>query len=90
MNFNDVVAKVAETSGVSKSDTEKALRTFEDVVTDAMIAGEKVSLSNFVQFEVKDVAEREHIKPQTKEKFTTPAHKTVKAKVMKGLKESVK
>lgn len=90
MNFNDVVSKIAEVSGLTKTDSEKALRAFEDIVKDAMSEGNKVSLSNFVQFEVVDVPEREHTDIRTKEKYTTPAHKSVKAKVMKGLKESVK
>lgn len=89
MNFNDVVAKISDASGLSKSDSEKALRAFENVVNDAMASGEKVSLSNFIQFNVVDIPEREHTDLHTKKKFTTPAHKTVKVKAMKGLKESV-
>lgn len=90
MNFNDVVSKIAEVSGLTKTDSEKALKAFEDIVKDAMYEGDKVSLSNFVQFEVVDVPDREHTDIRTKQKYITPAHKSVKVKIMKGLKESVK
>jgi len=90
MNFNDVVAKISDASGLSKSDSEKALRAFENVVNDAMASGDEVNLSNFAKFHVVDVAEREHIDLHTKEKYTTPAHKAVKVRLGKGLKESVK
>jgi DNA-binding protein HU-beta len=90
MNKSIVIDKISEKSGLSKSDSEKALDAFEDTVNEAMASGEEVNLSNFVKFHVVDVAEREHTNPQTKEKFTTPAHKAVKVKIMKELKESVK
>ena len=90
MNKSTVIDKMSEKSGLTKSDTTKALNAFEDTVNEAMASGEEVSLSNFVKFHVVNVAEREHTNPQTKEKFMVPAHMAVKAKIMKGLKESVK
>lgn len=90
MNKRDVILKMSEKSNMQKNTCELMLNTFEDVVKEAMASGEEVSLSNFVKFHVVNVAEREHTNPQTKEKFMVPAHKGVKAKIMKGLKESVK
>ena len=90
MNKRDVILKMSEKSNMQKNTCELMLNTFEDVVKEAMTSGKEVNLSNFVKFHVVDVAEREHTNPQTKEKFMVPAHKTVKAKIMKGLKESVK
>ena len=89
MNKSAIIDKISEKSGFSKSDSAKVLDAFEDTVNEAMSSGEEVNLSNFVKFHVVDVAEREHINPQTKEKFIVPAHKAVKTKIGKGLKESV-
>jgi len=89
MNKRDVILKMSEKSNMQKNTCELMLNTFEDVVKEAMTSGKEVNLSNFVKFHVVDVAEREHTNPQTKEKFMVPAHKAVKTKIGKGLKESV-
>ena len=87
---NDVVNSISEKSGLTKSDSEKALVAFEDVVKEAMETGGEINLSGFVKFYVADVAEREGVNPKTTEKITIPAHKAVKVKIGKSLKESVK
>ena len=53
---NDVVNSISEKSGLTKSDSEKALVAFEDVVKEAMEANEEVNLSGFAKFFVADVA----------------------------------
>lgn len=89
MNKSAIIDKISEKSGFSKSDSAVVLAAFEDTVNEAMSSGEEVNLSNFVKFHVVNVAECEHVNPQTKEKFIVPAHKAVKIKIGKGLKESV-
>mgnify|MGYP000860153427 FL=1 len=87
---NDVVNSISEKSGLTKSDSEKALVAFEDVVKEAMETGGEINLSGFVKFYVADVAEREGVNPKTGEKIPIPAHKAVKVRIGKSLKESVK
>mgnify|MGYP002229720320 CR=1 FL=1 len=48
----------AEESGVSKADTEKVLNAFLSQVEKALCAGDKVQLTGFGSFEVKERAER--------------------------------
>jgi DNA-binding protein HU-beta len=87
---NDVVNSISEKSGLTKSDSEKALVAFEDVVKEAMEANEEVNLSGFVKFYVADVAERQGHDPRANKPITIPAHKAVKVRIGKSLKESCK
>ena len=55
MNKSDLVAAIAEKAEMSKKDAEKALKAFEDVVTEELTNNGKVQLVGFGTF---DVAER--------------------------------
>ena len=66
MNKTELVAAIAANAGLSKKDSEKALKAFVEVVTEELKKGEKVQLVGFGTFEVKERAERQGINPQTK------------------------
>jgi len=85
----DLVNSIAEKAGLSKSDAEKALKAFTDAVTDALKAGEKVSLVGFGTFSVGDRAARTGQNPQTGAKIEIPAAKVPKFKAGKALKDSI-
>ena len=87
---SDVISAMSEKTGFSKADSEKALVAFEDVVIEAMEANEEVNLSGFAKFFVADVAERQGHDPRANKPITIPAHKAVKVKIGKSLKESCK
>ncbi len=89
MNKTDLVAKMAEVSGLSKKDSEKALKAFEEVVTAELVAGGDVRLVGFGTFDVKERAAHEGVNPQTKEKITIAASKAPRFKVGKALKDAV-
>jgi DNA-binding protein HU-beta len=90
MNKVELIAAVAEKTGITKKDAENIITAFTDIVTEALAQGEKVSLVGFGTFETKTRASREGINPRTKEKITIPASKTPGFKAGKVLKESVK
>ena len=52
MNKAELVAAMAEKTGMKKNDAEKALKAFVDVVTDELVKGEKIQLVVFGTFEV--------------------------------------
>ena len=52
MNKTELVAAVAEKSGLAKKDAEKAVKAFTDVVTEELVKGEKVQIVGFGTFEV--------------------------------------
>lgn len=89
MNKTELITAIADKSGIAKSDTEKALNAFVDIVTDALSDGDKVQLVGFGTFEIGKRAERTGRNPQTGEEITIPACKAPKFKAGKILKEAV-
>ena len=89
MTKADLVNTIAEKAGLSKADAEKALKAFTDAVTDALKAGEKVSLVGFGTFSVGQRAARTGQNPQTGAKINIPAAKVPKFKAGKALKDSI-
>lgn len=89
MTKADLVNAMAEKAGLSKSDAEKALKGFCDTVTDALKAGEKLSLVGFGTFSVSRRAARVGQNPQTGEKINIAAANMPKFKAGKALKEAV-
>ncbi len=89
MTKADLVNAMAEKAGLSKTDTESALKAFTEAVTDALKAGEKVAMVGFGTFSVGDRAARTGQNPQTGEKIQIAAAKVPKFKAGKALKDSV-
>lgn len=89
MTKADLVNAIAEQAGLSKADAEKALKAFTGAVTQALKAGEKVSLVGFGTFSVGQRAARTGKNPQTGAKIKIPAAKSPKFKAGKALKDSV-
>jgi len=89
MNRNELITAMAEKSGLTKKDTDKALAAFTEAVQDALKAGDKVQLVGFGTFEVKDRAERTGINPQTKEPVKIAASKAPAFKAGKAFKDAL-
>ena len=52
MNKNDLIASVASSAGLSKSDATRAIESFLDSITNALKRDEKVSIVGFGNFSV--------------------------------------
>ena len=89
MNKTELIAAVAEKSGLSKKDSEKAVSAVLDAVTEALVAGDKVQLVGFGTFDVKERAARIGRNPKTKEEIQIPASRVASFKVGKALKDAV-
>jgi len=89
MNKTDLINAVAEKSGLSKKDSEKAIGATIDAISDALKDGDKVQLVGFGIFAVKDRAERIGRNPKTKEEIKIPATRTPVFKAGKALKDAV-
>ena len=89
MNKAELIAAVAEKTGLSKKDTESVVSATFDTIVAAMAEDEKVQLVGFGSFEVKKRAERIGRNPKTKESITIPASKVPTFKPGKALKDSV-
>lgn len=89
MNKTELIAAMANTSGVSKKDTEAVLKAFTEVVGEELKKGGKVQLVGFGTFEVSERAAREGRNPATGEAMQIAAGKAPKFKAGKALKDMV-
>jgi len=89
MNKSDLVAAIAEKAEMSKKDAEKALKAFEDVVTEELANNGKVQLVGFGTFDVAERAAREGRNPQTGMAMPIPASKAPRFKAGKALKDAI-
>ena len=89
MNKTELVAAIAEKSGLTKKDAEKALAAFTESVEDALKKGDKVQLVGFGTFEVKHRAARTGINPQTKKPVKIAASKAPAFKAGKAFKDAL-
>ena len=89
MNKAELVAAVAEKTGLSKKDSEKAVNATLDSVIEALAAGDKVQLVGFGAFEVKERSARMGRNPQTKEPIEIPASRAATFSAGKALKDAV-
>ncbi len=90
MNKSELVDLVAEKAGMSKKDSEKAVKAVLDSITEGLVKGDKVQLVGFGTFEVRSRKEREGRNPATGEKIKIEALKVPAFKPGKALKDKVK
>ena len=89
MNKTELVSAVADKAGLTRKDAEKSVNSAFEAITDALVAGEKVSLVGFGSFDVKLRGERSGRNPATGEEITIPASRTPVFKAGKALKDAV-
>ena len=89
MTKTELVNALAEKAGLNKSDASKALSATLEVITDALKAGDKVSLIGFGTFSVSERAARTGKNPQTGEAIAISASKNAKFKPGQQLKVAV-
>ena len=89
MNKAELIAAVAEKTGMSKKDTETVIAATFEAVTDTLAEGDKVQLVGFGSFEVKKRAARLGRNPKTKETIKIAASKVPVFKAGKALKDAV-
>lgn len=90
MNKKELVAALADRSGITKKESEAFINEFVNVVSETLEKGEAVKLVGFGTFEVVERSERKGVNPKTKEAITIPAHKAPKFKAGTELKNRVK
>lgn len=89
MNKNDLIARVAEQSGMSKADAGRAVDATFDAITAALKDGDEVKIIGFGNFSVAKRAASQGRNPRTGETISIAASRTPKFKAGKGLKDSV-
>ena len=89
MNKTELVAIVAEKSGLAKKDAERVVSATFETITAQMMKGEKVQISGFGIFEAKTREARVGRNPRTKQTIEIPATRLPAFKASKTLKDTV-
>ena len=89
MTKAELIGAVAEQTGFSKKDSDKAVNAVLDTITAELAQGEKIQLVGFGTFEVRERAARDGINPLTKAPMQIPASKVPAFKAGKALKDAV-
>ena len=89
MNKNDLVASVADSSGLSKADAGKAVDSVLDNITSALQSGNEIRLVGFGTFSVAQRKATTGRNPQTGETIQIKASKSPGFKAGKAFKDAV-
>ena len=90
MNKAELIAAIAAKTGETKKGAEAAVNALVEVVTDALVKGDKVQLVGFGTFEVRERKAREGRNPRNPEEvIKIPASKAPVFKAGKALKDLV-
>ncbi len=89
MNKTELIAAAAEQAGMTKKDTEKVLNAALDAIAAALAKNDKVQVSGFGIFEVKEREARTGRNPQTGEAMEIAASRTPSFKASKTLKDAI-
>ena len=89
MNKSELVEAVAEETGGSKADAQRAVDAVIDSITKALKGGDSVQLTGFGTFDVSQRKAREGRNPSTGETIQIPAKKVPTFKAGTALKDAV-
>lgn len=89
MNKEEMIGAFALKTGFTKRDSENAVETMLQLISDALVSGEKVQLVGFGTFEVKDRAPRVGRNPKANVPVEIPARRMPYFKPGKVLKAAV-
>jgi DNA-binding protein HU-beta len=90
MNKQDLISLVAEKADISKKESEIALTTIVDAISEALAKSDKVQLVGFGTFEVRHRQARDGRNPSTGETIKIAAQNVPAFKAGKALKDKVK
>lgn len=89
MKKTELIAAIAEKSGLSKKDAEQALSATLDAIVEAVAQGDKVQLTGFGVFEQRQRNARTGVDPRTGNSIEIPASKVPAFKAGKAFKDIV-
>lgn len=84
MTKKDLIARLAEKAGVSKTAAATMLDEFQKAVIESVVTGDNVVLQGFGTFSVTNRSARKAINPVTKQVIEIPARKAMKFKTAKA------
>ncbi|UCC79181.1 MAG: HU family DNA-binding protein [Candidatus Zixiibacteriota bacterium] len=89
MNKDQIIEKVAEDVGITRSQASKAVKSMFDGIVTSLRQGNKVSVSGFGTFDISNRKARTGRNPQTGEEIQISASRVPKFKAGKAFKEAL-
>lgn len=89
MNRNDLIREIATNHGLSQAESKRIMGTIESSIKNALINGEKVTLTDFGTFERRVRQEREGINPHTGKTMKIPQKNVVTFRMGKAFKKEI-
>lgn len=89
MTKNELKLKISESAGISKVQAEAAINSMVGIITEALKDGDKVTLTGFGTFEVRERAARTCRDPRTGESIEVNAAKAPAFKASNTLKQAI-
>ncbi len=89
MTKTSLIEAVAAKAEIKKVDAEKAVNAVFAAIEDALVAGDKVQVTGFGSFEVKERPEHKGKNPKTGEEIVIAASKSPAFKAGKTLRDAV-
>lgn len=89
MNKTELIARVAESAEMTKTDAARAVNALLATITDTLQTGESVTVIGFGTFNVRTRAARQGRNPRTGKKMKIKAAKVPAFKAGKRLKDAV-
>ena len=89
MTKNELITNIANRLDMPKTKCEEVINCFTDEITNMLVAGDKLLMSNFMSFETGTRAAFVGHNPKTGELEEYPESRTVKVKVSKRIKDLV-
>lgn len=91
MNKAELAVRVATQLNISKKSAEDFVELFEKIITDALLAGDEVTIAGFGTFSARTRSARMGVNPRNpSEKIQVPAVRVPKFKAGKALKDALK
>jgi DNA-binding protein HU-beta len=89
MNKSQLIEAVASDSGLTKTDSARAIESLLDTVTRTLRKGDEVNITGFGKFSVIKRAARQGVNPRTGERVKINATKAPKFSAGASLKQAV-
>lgn len=90
VNKDDLIEKVTNATRLTHKDVEEVVSAFLEQIIEILSMGEKVNLTGFGAFEVKERKGRRGVDPRSLQPMEIPTVRVAKFRAGKTLKESVK
>lgn len=90
MNKSELVYEVTNRLDVTRKEAEDVIDCFLDLIAENLANGNKVVLSGFGTFEIRNRVSRSGVNPRTGERIDIPCQKTPAFKVGKILKDKLR